>query len=177
MLGGFTGSTKAHDNMTQHHAVNLATALKTASFIGARCVDANTAQLLLCPVLCLCVRTNQAIQADTASLQELLDGLFSQVNQQHDGSSDQSDSTNAVCVSSSGIGILPARVAAAAGPVQLRRSSNSDSNAAAAAAQQAAARAAALNADAGNAQGYTMSQVGCHAGVRRAIQAALIICP
>lgn len=100
-------------------------------------------------------------QGSASCLQELLEDLFSRVNQQQDSNGSSSPAgTDPVCISSSGISILPARVAAAPAPVQLQRSSSSDSGAAAEAAKQAAERAAALNADADNAQGYTMSQVG-----------------
>jgi len=99
-------------------------------------------------------------QGSASCLQDLLEDLFSRVNQQQDSNGSSSAGTDPVCISSSGISILPARVAAAPAPVQLQRSGSRDSGAAAEAAKQAAERAAALNADAGNAQGYTMSQVG-----------------
>jgi hypothetical protein len=97
-------------------------------------------------------------------LQTLLDELFSKVaqqQQQHPDSGSSKSSSQHVCVSSSGIKITPAQVAAHPTPVRLQRSSGSDTSAAAAAAQQAAEKAAALNADSSNAQGYGMaSQVG-----------------
>lgn len=108
-------------------------------------------------------------------LQTVLDQLFSKVTQQQQqqpgnsssSSSNAATSTHPVCVSSSGK-ITPAQVAAHPTPARLQHSSARDSSAAAAAAQQAAEKAAALNADAGNAQGYGMTaQVGlgrllCH---------------
>jgi hypothetical protein len=97
-------------------------------------------------------------------LQTVLDELFSKVAQQQqqqqpgNGSSNSNAaSTQYVCVSSSGINITPARVAAHPTPVRLHSSRSRDSSAVAAAAQQAAEKAAALNADAGNAQGYGMT--------------------
>lgn len=119
----------------------------------------------------------EAPSEGSSSLQELLDTLFSQVGQQQpeashqeqggdgdaaaNGSSGTAGARSPACISTSGIEVLPARIAATPGAVRLRKSSSSSDGgaAAAAAAQQAAERAAALNADAGNAQRYNMPQV------------------
>lgn len=78
-----------------------------------------------------------------------------------------------VCVSSSGIKIAPAQVAAHPTLVKIQRRSVSDTSATAAAAQQAAEQAAALNADSGNAQGYGMaSKVGVGRLLCRRVQSA-----
>jgi hypothetical protein len=107
----------------------------------------------------------QTVPQNSSSLQDIVQQQFEHVSQQPHSNSSSSSSTAGpgapVCISSSGINILPARTAAAPAPVQLLRSSSSsgDRSAAAAAAEEAAKRAAALNADAGNASSYSMAGV------------------
>jgi hypothetical protein len=100
-------------------------------------------------------------------LQDVIDTLSSQIA---DSSSSNGNSTpEQVCISSNGIAIQPARVASTPASLRLQFTSGRNSAAAEAYAQEAASKAAALNADAGNAQGYTMVQQ-----VRAAVIACLI---
>lgn len=96
-------------------------------------------------------------ESDAACLQDLITQLFDQVGGGSGG--------GPVCVTSSGLEVQPARVAATPAAVQLRRSGGRDEVAAAAAAREAAEQAAALNADAGNSSGYGMAQVRAPRGV------------
>jgi hypothetical protein len=93
--------------------------------------------------------SSSSSSSSAQSLQEVIDQLFSAV-------SSSTASSAPVCVSSSGLPIQPARVAATPAAVALHRSGTSDAAAVAAAAQQAAQQAAALNADAGSTQAYGM---------------------
>ncbi len=107
---------------------------------------------------------------EASSLQALLDDLFSQVNQQQQqqGTTNNSSSSSPVCVSTGGIEVLPARVAASPGPMSLRFSATATARAAAAgAAQQAAQQAAVLNADAGRAELYGGAQVSWCCAMRK----------
>ncbi|KAF8065876.1 STP13 [Scenedesmus sp. PABB004] len=99
--------------------------------------------------ICL-LRAAEQEAAGEACLQELLDSLGGQLGEPR--------SDRAVCVSSGGVPVAPARVAEAPAPLRLRFTPGRDASAAEAFAREAAARAAALNADAGNSQGYTMVQ-------------------
>jgi hypothetical protein len=99
----------------------------------------------------------QAASAER-SLQDVLDELSSQARNSSYSSNSHSTSASHVCVSSKGIAIQPAHVASTSEAVRLQFSTSRDSTAAGMYAQQAASKAAALNADASNAQRYTMGQ-------------------
>jgi hypothetical protein len=120
----------------------------------------------------ICLLRQQPDQQATSEhcLQELVDDLFSQVDS---SSGNGGSSSSPVCVSSGGLHIHPARVAASPAAVRLRRSGSRDVAAAAVAAQQAAAQAAALNADAGNAGGYAGGPASAAAAAVAPADAAL----
>jgi hypothetical protein len=98
----------------------------------------------------------QAASAER-SLQDVVDELSSQAINSSSSNGDSS-SASPVCVSSKGIAIQPAQVASTPAAIRLQFSASRDSTAAEEYARQAASKAAALNADASNAQRYTMGQ-------------------
>jgi hypothetical protein len=99
------------------------------------------------------------LQAATAErgLQDIIDELSRSAT--HSSSSNSSNTADShVCVSSKGVAIQPAHVASTPAAVRLQFSNSRDSSAAEKYAREAASKAAALNADASNAQRYTMGQ-------------------